>query len=494
MAIDARAIWELVRSLRTTQKSTKGTVAGTVTSVGSDRVWVRLDGGDGDTPTESPSADAKVGDRVVVSVEDGTARIEGSVSSPSVGIREVKETTDKVSERVDDLGGSLTEAVDQMGQMADVVREAGEIAQATGQHHWDRSEDVLGDGAGTGAFVTEDTRTDFLDAAENEWPDYGDGPDEKLYHNVLINSLGMLVRSALNNLVSMSKSAISFYDGLGNAASNIMALFGPAGARIGDEQRNHVTIERDGFYVWDGPQIIAGMQKNGGNSQLYVGNASAKTVKLKAAVIMWDESENEYVLELLRDASGFLWMVDPISTQFNPQPSSYTNRVGRRFGYYTSTDYDEEDYTVANIYDVYGRLYLRVIDKLLDHSSERTGITEHSYVLPEPTIPSIYHEFAVFDGELNEVSQSYTSVFFSDNVFISAMSYTFPVYGYNFSVGDDGIQTMVNGRQSYPLFAYSSFPIDGNNNKDEYQLPVLPCIVLDESDYGLYYCISDNNA
>ena len=57
-----------------------------------------------------------------------------------------------------------------------------------------------------------------------------------------MNSLGILLRTALNNLVSITRSAIAFYDGTGNDASNIVARFGSNGAQIGKTGAAHLDL------------------------------------------------------------------------------------------------------------------------------------------------------------------------------------------------------------------------------------------------------------
>ncbi len=122
-----------------------------------------------------------------------------------------------------------------------VAKEAQEAAQATNQHFWHRSEDAGDDGAGTGAFVTDMPQDEFLTGAASNFADL---TDSKPYHNVLINSLGMLIRRGKTQLASLTKSAIAFYDGLGNAASNVVASFSKNGAQIGMNTDTHITIDK----------------------------------------------------------------------------------------------------------------------------------------------------------------------------------------------------------------------------------------------------------
>lgn len=117
-----------------------------------------------------------------------------------------------------------------------VADEALAIATATNQHFWQRSTDPDNDGAGTGAFVTDEEQSAFLEAAAAGFPD-----TTKPYHNLLMNSLGILLRTALKNLVSITKSAIAFYDGQGNEAANVMASFGKDGFQVGVTGKSHLV-------------------------------------------------------------------------------------------------------------------------------------------------------------------------------------------------------------------------------------------------------------
>lgn len=102
---------------------------------------------------------------------------------------------------------------------AQVAAEAQAVAEATGQHFF--------------------TDTDGVHVTEAEG-------DATTGHNILINSLGILLRAANNYLTSITASAIAFYDGLGTAASNIVAQFGATLARIGYAAGNHVDITDSG--------------------------------------------------------------------------------------------------------------------------------------------------------------------------------------------------------------------------------------------------------
>lgn len=171
--------------------------------------------------------------------------------------------------------GPLTRSV---GYARSVADEALEVAQATGQYFWHDD---------NGAHVS----TEALNPT---------GPSNSLW-----NSLGLLIRKATNYLVSITSSAIAFYDGLGNVASNIVASFGSAGFQVGYAGESHLEgdyhslqlLDKEGdayFYVSD-------LRDSGGTASVedsFIGNGSttsfvlsntasdtAYTVKLDGSVV-----------------------------------------------------------------------------------------------------------------------------------------------------------------------------------------------------------------
>lgn len=143
---------------------------------------------------------------------------------------------------------SVTVSEDVEG-VAAIAQEALDVANATGQHFWSDSD---------GIHVTEVT--------QEEWQTTPSGA------NVLINSAGQLFRSVLNNLLAILPSGIAIYDGLGNAASNIVASFTASAvefftsgvsaasfcstlARIGVESDYHVEVNNSGLKVTDGTHV-----------------------------------------------------------------------------------------------------------------------------------------------------------------------------------------------------------------------------------------------
>lgn len=103
----------------------------------------------------------------------------------------------------------------QMDTTEELVERAEEAARATSQHFW--SDD-------NGAHVTQVTQDEWNDSTGTS---YHSGP------NSLWNSLGMLFRDGLTNLLAVLTNGIAIYDGNGNAAANILAEFTANLVRIG---------------------------------------------------------------------------------------------------------------------------------------------------------------------------------------------------------------------------------------------------------------------
>lgn len=101
-----------------------------------------------------------------------------------------------------------------------------------------------------------------------------DADDPAGTHNILINSLGLLLRAVTNNLVSITSSAIAFYDGLGNNASNIVASFGSTGATIGYAGGQHLTVDSNSVDIVNNSTV----QSSFGASTIELGKNSANAV------------------------------------------------------------------------------------------------------------------------------------------------------------------------------------------------------------------------
>lgn len=180
----------------------------------------------------------------------GSQRLACGAQAPSRRAMSRTGVVTRAIKAVNDAVRRVTSATQAARQVAD---EARSVADAIGQHFW------TGD---DGVHVTQVT--------QESWETSPLGP------NLLANALGILLRTGLNNLVSVTQSAIAFYDGLGNAASNIYAMFGRAGSRIGYESETHVSMtdtgmslttpgSATGFDIALGDRVLSQFESTGGS-------------------------------------------------------------------------------------------------------------------------------------------------------------------------------------------------------------------------------------
>lgn len=214
--ISARVAWALKKAL-TPKDAAAPSGRGTATFVRRDESgvgWVRIPGNDFDTPVAGGIvAEAQPGDTVTYNIENNGVTITGNSTSPSVGGRFVGEALAPVRKAVSGLGGRVAASLN-------IAEAAQAVASAVNQHFWPDS---------NGIHVTEATQEDFAQQ-----------PQDK---NILINSLGMLLRDAETWLAQFTSGVVAFYDGLGNAASNIFARFGTDGAQIGYASQSHIEMD-----------------------------------------------------------------------------------------------------------------------------------------------------------------------------------------------------------------------------------------------------------
>lgn len=159
-------------------------------------------------------------DRVIITIVDGVPVVTGVIGYG-----------DSVSAYMTELA-DLADRADTAAQDAQkLADEAKEVADATDQHFWSD---------GSGVHVSDTDKN-----AEGS-------------HNILLNSFGFLLRAARNNLVSITKSAVTFYDGNGNEANNVTAHFGTDNATLGKANDWHSRMDSGGFtiYVGDGEDNI----------------------------------------------------------------------------------------------------------------------------------------------------------------------------------------------------------------------------------------------
>ena len=111
-----------------------------------------------------------------------------------------------------------------------VADAAQEVAEAVNQHFFSDT---------NGIHVTE--------ATQEEWDENHTGA------NVLINSIGQLFRDGLNNLLTLTTQngarALTIWNGLGNAAGNVLATFGPNETHLGLGGDGTIYLARDKFRI-----------------------------------------------------------------------------------------------------------------------------------------------------------------------------------------------------------------------------------------------------
>lgn len=205
-----------------------------VREIGSNGVYVEVAGSDVLAPVESSAATYRVGDVVQVTNRGGRLHIDGDVTAPSVGAVFVRQVVAPVAEAVKAAATVAAQGVKDSAAAQRIADEAQALASALNQHFWTD---------GSGIHVTEVTQEDW--------------EDEPTGHNILINSLGVLLRNALLNSVSITDSATAFFDGLGNAASNVVARFGRDGAQVGKSDASHISTSSDGITFSDAEGVDA---------------------------------------------------------------------------------------------------------------------------------------------------------------------------------------------------------------------------------------------
>ena len=158
-----------------------------------------------------------------------------------------------------------------------LAEQAEAVASATGQNFWPDTD---------GVHVTQVTKDEWNDSTS---PNYHSGA------NVLLNALGQLFRDGLNNILAIlsgTTPGVAIYDGLGNAADNILAEFTSSGSTIGRVTEGHVTTDTDSVTFYDGSDELFGIgpSSSGGPSinttrnDYYVGSDRGTTPPLVSYV------------------------------------------------------------------------------------------------------------------------------------------------------------------------------------------------------------------
>ena len=229
--LNPESAWEFADAIKAIVKPQSNRRKATVQNVDKDgTIWVSLPGSSTITPIQSTGANVSPGDTVLTELRGTSLHITENQTNPAIGENTARS-----------IAKQETQHAEAMAKQAKTIAdEAQAVAEATNQHFWNDT---------NGAHITDVTQDEWNDAVADEFSDYD--PTTKPYHNQLLNSLGILLRTALNNLVSITRSAIAFYDGAGNAASNIVARFGSAGAQIGLTDESHISLDYHSMQMVD---------------------------------------------------------------------------------------------------------------------------------------------------------------------------------------------------------------------------------------------------
>lgn len=214
----------------------KGDSANGRVPVAMDGYVMAPDGGDNVTDMDT-TVEVRNGDKVLITVVDGHPTVTGVVG-----------WGDSVAQDIADLQDSYDDADTAAEEAKELAKQASEAAEATGQHFW--SDD-------SGVHVSDEKGK-------------ADGA-----HNVLINSLGLLLRLAANNVAVLTKGAVTFYDGEGNGNGNIVAHFGADGATVGKASSIHTIIKSGGLGIYDG---TGNLLARFADKLIELGRSSADTV------------------------------------------------------------------------------------------------------------------------------------------------------------------------------------------------------------------------
>ena len=183
--------------------------------------WVHFPGGEDETPVRM-TVNANVGDNVQVRVSGGRAFIIGNGSAPPTDDTRANYAAfaaNRAQVAADKAEEDAIYAAKRAAEANERAQAAQDVATATSQHFW-----------------TDDGGVHVSSEASNA----------TATRNTLWNSLGMLFRKGANILLAITTGttpSIDFYDGAGNAGSNIIASFGSAGVRIGTANATQIVLD-----------------------------------------------------------------------------------------------------------------------------------------------------------------------------------------------------------------------------------------------------------
>lgn len=243
MGLDPSAVWDFAAELVGSVRGGSRRTTATVTRIDADgTTWVTTGDG-GEAPAGSVAAGVSVGDTVTLEWDGSAMGIRSNVSNPAPS------------------GSVVRLAVDRAQGVASAAQR---VADAVNQHFFADT---------SGIHVTE--------ATQEEWDASHAGA------NVLINSVGQLFRDGLNNLLTLTTEnnarALTIWDGLGNAAANVRAVFGEVITLGNASDGSVVTIDNDSMDMVHGTTEMLHFGYGLGAAASGTANAPYYTIGTRAA-------------------------------------------------------------------------------------------------------------------------------------------------------------------------------------------------------------------
>ena len=207
------------------RKTSEYDATATVKRIEGNRAWVHINGGVDETPVDTMTINARVGDTVRVHVGGGKAWIIGNATAPPTDDRKA----DVALRRIGNVSDEVLELDEHITSSDRKIEAVTKIAGDTNQYFWHTQE-----GTDTGAHITEKPQEEFLDDPTNGGS------------NLLARSNGIAVRDGLDEL----------------------ATFGANGVQIGKISAAHSIIDANGqrVYAPDGTTQIANLGYGEGQS------------------------------------------------------------------------------------------------------------------------------------------------------------------------------------------------------------------------------------
>lgn len=163
------------------------------------------------------------GHPVAVGCDGGGDRMSVAIGEADAKAGSAQSAADAADAKADEAKADAAKAAVVAAEANQAAAEAEALAAATSQH-----------------FFADDSG---IHVAEEEG-------NAAAGHNILINALGMLIRRGAAALVSITESAVAFFDGAGNGEANQTAMFGRSSARIGRLSEGYTRITPTGVVVY----------------------------------------------------------------------------------------------------------------------------------------------------------------------------------------------------------------------------------------------------